>query len=274
MLRIIFIVIFFIGTLNCHAWNWQGHHVMAQIAYDNLTPAAKKMCRKYLSTHSKHSPNDNFITASTWLDRIKYKNIHRYDALHYIDIPFSTDKQKLPAIEGVNAVWGINNAISLLTSKKIKKSDKRLALLILIHLVGDIHQPLHTVTKVSNQLPRGDFGGNLFLLGRNPIAKNLHQYWDKGAGFFSGYGRMDQIKAKAHLLERKYPCRKFVITKNPEQWAKASHAIALEHVYKIKSKEIPKVSYKKNSQKIAKKQIAIAGCQLAGVINAIAKEHH
>lgn len=249
----------------------QGHQVIAQIAYDHLTPSAKKMCHKYLRSHSKRSLNVNLIAASTWLDRIKYKNIHRYDALHYIDIPFSTEDSNLPAVDNINAVWGINNAISLLSAKKIKKSDKRLALLILIHLVGDIHQPLHAVTKVSKQFPKGDFGGNLFLLGKNPIAGNLHQYWDGGAGFFTGYSRIHQIKQKARFLEQSYPCSKLISLKNPEQWAKASHALAINHVYKINPKEVPNMQYQLDAQDIVQKQTAISGCRLATLLNDIAK---
>lgn len=249
----------------------QGHQVIAQIAYDHLTPNAKKMCHKYLRSSSKRTLNTNIIAASTWLDRIKYKNIHRYDALHYIDIPFSTEDRELPAVENINAVWGINNAISLLSTKRINKSDKRLALLILIHLVGDIHQPLHAITKVSKQFPKGDFGGNLFLLGKNRIASNLHQYWDSGAGLFKGYNRAQQIKSRARLLEKKYPCDTFVLPQNPEQWAKASHLLAINHVYKINLKEKPNRQYQLEAQAIAQKQTVIAGCQLATLLNAIAK---
>lgn len=252
----------------------QGHQVIAQIAYDHLTPSAKKMCHKYLRSHSKRPLDVNLISASTWLDRIKYKNIHRYDALHYIDIPFSTEDNHLPAVEHINVVWGINNAISLLSAKKIKKSDKRLALLILIHLVGDIHQPLHAITKVSNQFPKGDFGGNLFLLGKNPIAGNLHQYWDSGAGLFTGYGRISQIKSKAYLLEQKHSCNEFSSSQNPEQWAKTSHILAIKHVYKIKPKEAPNMQYQIDAQYLAQKQTVVAGCQLAMVLNSIAKRGH
>ena len=86
--------------------------------------------------------------------------------MHYIDIPFSSDGTALPAIDHTNAVWGINHAISILNSNKSNAGDKKLALRLLIHVVGDIHQPLHAVTRVSSQLPEGDLGGNLFPLGR------------------------------------------------------------------------------------------------------------
>ncbi|MGL5742868.1 MAG: S1/P1 nuclease [Legionella sp.] len=50
----------------------------------------------------------------------------------------------------------------MLSSKHTNAADKRFALRLLIHVVGDVHQPLHAITRVSTQLPKGDMGGNLF----------------------------------------------------------------------------------------------------------------
>ncbi|MGC1182759.1 S1/P1 nuclease [Legionella sp.] len=271
MIRFFNTLIFYFYALNCFAWNMQGHQVIAQIAYDHLTPHAKEMCHKYLNPRSKKNLNANFLTASIWLDLIRFKNIHWYDTFHYIDIPFSNDGSNLPAVRSTNAVWGINHAISILTTKKAKLVDKRLALLILIHLVGDIHQPLHAVTKVSNQLPKGDLGGNLFPLGTNAVGNNLHRYWDKGAGFYTGHSRANHIKNKALLLEEKLSCSLIKIQKNPEQWARDSHHLAVKQVYQIKRKEIPSKRYQLNAQNSIQKQSLIAGCRLAALLNHIAE---
>lgn len=272
MTRVIYAVLFCLWALTGHAWNHQGHRVIAQIAYDNLTPKAKKMCALYLNSRSQKTFNKQFIAAAVWMDLIKLKNIHWYDAFHYIDIPFSTDNSVLPTIEKGNAVWGINNAISILSSKNAKKSDKRLALLILIHLVGDIHQPLHAVTKVSTQLPQGDQGGNLFLLGSNDVAENLHRYWDNGGGFFAGKNSLSRIKNKANRLEERFPCELLETQKNPQQWADMSHELAVTQVYQIHVKEVPSKQYQENAQNIAQKQVVLAGCRLSSLLNNIANK--
>lgn len=248
----------------------QGHQVVAQIAYDNLTPAAKKMCQKYLHSRSKRSDSANFIAASIWMDQIKFKDLHWYDTFHYIDIPFSKDNTTLPSIPRVNAVLGIKNAVKVLSSKKTNVADKTLALRILIHLLGDIHQPLHAVTKVSNHLPKGDAGGNLFLLGTNNVGTNLHQYWDNGAGFFMDKGRMYQINNKAQQLEQKWSCALIDTKKNPKKWAKESHTLAINQAYQIKFKEVPNEQYQLNAQNVSQKQSVIAGCRLAALLNDIA----
>lgn len=266
MKRVIYALIIFYLTLNAYAWNAAGHKVVAQIAYDNLSPNAKIMCHKYLSSSITKS-NRSFITAATWMDDLRAKEIYWYDEMHYIDIPFSDDKRKLPPIGKINAIWAIKQANKVLLSKKTNLSDKRLALYMLIHITGDIHQPLHTVTKISNQFPKGDLGGNLFPLGKNPIGNDLHHYWDRGAGFFIGQFNAKKIKLTAHQLEKKWPCASINNEVNPAKWAKYSHKLAIQHVYKLSPNRIPSIKYQKKAQNLVQKQVAFAGCRLAALLN-------
>ncbi|KTD50975.1 S1/P1 nuclease [Legionella quateirensis] len=272
-------IITFFLVLSCctsYAWNAMGHQLVAQIAYDNLTPAAKKMCNNYNRSYSADASNANFIVAATWLDAIRANDIHWFDSLHYIDIPFSYDETPLPPLQEVNALWGIKQAITVLSSEKSSMADKGLSLRILTHLIGDVHQPLHTVTKVSKRLPRGDMGGNLFKLAHNPIGDNLHKYWDNGAGSLTGQSKQFQVKNKARQLEQKWPCSEAVKEKNPRKWINASHQLALNKVYKVAQNKIPGKRYQLEAQNITQKQILLAGCRLATVLNGIAahQAHH
>lgn len=267
MRRIIYVCIFWIIALNSNAWNALGHQLVAQIAYDNMSPEARKLCNKYNRSYTKISPASNFVVASTWLDVIKRKDVHWFDTLHYIDIPFSTDESQLPAQQKTNALWGVKQALSVLSSSKSSITDKGLSLRILIHLVGDIHQPLHTATKISKSLPQGDLGGNLFILSKNPIGNNLHKYWDNGGGILIGQSKKFQIKNKAHQLEKKWSCASATIQMKPEQWINASHQLALTQVYTLSPYTKPNKRYQLNAQKITEKQIVFAGCRLAKLLN-------
>src|SRR4029450_371927 len=108
---------------------------------------------------------------------------------HYINVPHflsPTDEQALagkvkvnqsldpPAkpIEEMNAIQTIRLARSMLADDKISKSEKAIMLAWLFHLVGDIHQPLHSTALFSQKLfPDGDRGGNLILTQQT---RNLH----------------------------------------------------------------------------------------------------
>ena len=264
MIRVIYTVIFGIWALNCYAWNAVGHKVIAQIAYDNLSPNAKKMCTKYL--RSSNPPEAAFLAASTWMDKVKSKNIHQYDLMHYIDIPFSVDGTIIPPVEDVNAVSAIKDALAMI-SKSTRKNEKRLALRLLIHIVGDIHQPLHAITRVSSQLPKGDLGGNLFPLGANSVGKNLHQYWDSGAGYFRGHYNTNKIKNKAWQLEQKWPCEQINELISPKKWANDAHKIAIKYGYQLNPNDSPDEKYQAKAQILAQKQVAYAGCRLAMLLN-------
>ena len=63
---------------------------------------------------------------------------------------------------------------------KISNEDdaKSFALRLLIHYVGDIHQPLHATSRVDSKYPKGDAGGNFFHVPQKGDVKNLHSVWD------------------------------------------------------------------------------------------------
>ena len=146
-----------------------------------------------------------------------------------------------------------------------------MALRIILHIVGDIHQPLHAVTKVSHNYPQGDRGGNLVLLQKNRIAPNLHAYWDRGAGLWSTHHHYSsrQIKTIAKRLESKYPCS---LQKNtdldPMHWALESHQIAINLAYhSLPSANQPSLEYQQKAQQQSQERVALAGCRLANLLN-------
>jgi len=272
MLRTLCTSLLALVTLTGYAWNAMGHKLVAQIAYDNLTPEAKALCKRYGSAATISKSKSGFVKASTWMDVIRRKDIHWYDNLHYIDTPFTTDDVPLPPLQKINAVWGIKQALIVLSSSKSNDMDKGMSLRILTHLVGDIHQPLHTVTRISKELPKGDLGGNLFHLAKNPIGSNLHQYWDNGGGVLIGPSKKFQVENKARHLEKKWSCATVNTESRPGDWVKAANRIAISQVYTLSPQQIPSKHYQLNAQNITEKQILLAGCRLAALINTIEKQ--
>src|SRR5207302_908104 len=93
--------------------------------------------------------------------------------------------------------------IAIVKSSKAAASDqkKAIALCWIIHQAGDIHQPLHAISRFSNAFPQGDRGGNLVHpfpnpRGSRPYSKNLHAYWD------DLLGDDDRVKTFNDLSER------------------------------------------------------------------------
>jgi hypothetical protein len=259
----ILLCVFFM--LPVFAWSAVGHRVIAQIAYDYLTPKAKRHyahINQVLNTDRHHL---NLIMASVWLDLMYSQQLISFRPLHYIDIPFSKDHTVLPEISPNNAVTAIRSASTTLTDPKISPRKQAIALRILLHVVGDIHQPLHATSRVSAHHPDGDRGGNDFKLGKNRVSPTLHGYWDRGGGLLQHPMSSLKIKQLARTIEAHCICP-------PENfdamhWAEESHDLALKCVYALKEKTIPSDHYQQATQDITKHQLGYAGCRLAGLLN-------
>ena len=151
-------------------------------------------------------------------------------------------------------------------------SDKRaIALCWLIHLVGDIHQPLHTVSFFSDQFPDGDRGGNLFWIKPKGVVK-LHSFWD---GLMGESTKVREVLNEATSIKLTYKKDKSVIDLNPVVWSKESFQLAIEKAYlngvlkgkadKEKAVPVPE-NYGQEAKEAGVNQILSAGHRLAGIL--------
>lgn len=254
-------------------WNALGHRLIAKIAYNQLTPKAKCTFNRYNRAVNKSFTPQNWVNAAVWLDTIRYQKIEKYNSMHYVDWYYSEDGTSLPPFNQINAISGINQSMDTLKEPSANNLNKGLALRVILHVVGDIHQPMHTISQVSREYPEGDRGGNLVILSKNSIAKNLHSYWDNGGGYLklkTPKKRNPSIKKMAAQLEHEYPCSSLSLTIAPTEWAKESHELGIK-AYQLLYHNIPYHYYQITTINIVKKQIALAGCRLGALLNAIAE---
>lgn len=252
---------------NAYAWNDMGHCVIAQIAEHQLSDAAKQRIQPYQKAMSSHTRPMSFVSSATWLDKIKRQHIPWFNTLHYINIPFSLDGTVLPQVDQFNAVWAVEQAEKILANPKATWLDKGVSLRIMLHVVGDLHQPLHSATLVSSRHPDGDQGGNLLLLGKNPVAKNLHGYWDKAAGLLKPGCNRTAVMTMAQRIESQWPCTQVSVNTPPMVWAQESHQLAKEFAYQVADGAVPSKKYQDKAQLIATQRLAAAGCRLAVLLN-------
>lgn len=136
------------------AWNFIGHAVIAQIAYQQLTPTAKKKVDRLVTTFSHVYPNvDSYQEMSDWADTVRKDGVTEFSAWHFIDKPFSVDGSSLPYYAKENVAWAITKTENSLTVAK-NPFNQALSLAMLTHFVGDIEQPLHCATRVSKKIRR------------------------------------------------------------------------------------------------------------------------
>lgn len=145
------------------AWGAKGHGLVAEIAFNFLDDSTKMKVKKYLG-------NLTIEEAANWMDDSKSNSYYDYmRTWHYLDI----DKglSYAPSTER-NIITVLHSAIAELRSiDKMKRKDIKRNLLLIFHLMGDLHQPLHTGYTI-------DKGGNTVNVTSQNFASNLHSAWD------------------------------------------------------------------------------------------------
>lgn len=281
--------LFLISLLPLQAWNATGHRVVAVIAYDHLNPKAKARVDDLLRQHpdlGKLPPREAFLAASVWPDTIKgdarfyddtrkdavptpllpgFPSMARHTNWHYIDIPFSPDGTPLEPPAVPNALIELKR---ILKEPNLSNYD----LPWLVHLVGDVHQPLHCVSRFIKSEPHGDQGGNLTFV---MPGRNLHSVWDDGAGNDSSDAYVDKFATEitAGLVGSNGQLPR--LSKDPKKWIDEEVDLAKREVYTFgyapSSREHPIAlpeGYEAHVRMVARVQIAKAGFRLASALNA------
>jgi len=256
------------------AWNAVGHRLVAQIAYDQMSPEARQFFKQENNLLNHKHKAYGLVNSAVWMDQLYAAQYKSLRSMHYIDLPFTSDQMKLPPYAKNNAVFAIEQADKVLSNFCSTDLDKAISVRILWHVVGDIHQPLHAATCISSVYPFGDRGGNLVILQKNSVARNLHAYWDKGAGFLNQktHYRQQDIKKMAKKIQQQFPCHLQSMTLDPMSWAKESHEIAVKIAYGTLHNNADE-KYQQTVQRISLERIAIAGCRLAALSDHIAMHY-
>lgn len=272
-------------------WGAGGHMMVASIAFNRLNPRAKAKANELLAIAinpaNVSARSKDFVNAAHWADDLRpFAEFDSFKALHFIDKPFSIDGTPLPADlpEPDNIIKALEDNVNILKTSTDKNAQAQ-ALRFIIHFVGDIHQPLHSATRVSSALPEGDRGGNLVSIkipGQDGKLKktNLHSFWDGGIGTFPKTGPnfrpppLSQIPAAAAKATAGNPDSdpdlKLDEPFNFSAWADESFDLAKDVAYKgMKNGAKPTVAYKNKAVKVARKRVAWGGYRLAALLNAI-----
>ncbi len=161
------IVLFFNLQVFCTDFYWgqTGHRTTGEIATAHLTKRTKRAINKLLNGQS-------LAFVSTFGDEIKSdRSFRKYSAWHYVNFPFDKKYGEEKPSERGDLVQGIEHCIKILEDKSASKEDKIFYLKMLVHFMGDLHQPLH-VGKGE------DKGGNDIQVRWFNKGSNLHRVWD------------------------------------------------------------------------------------------------
>jgi hypothetical protein len=245
------------------AWGAEGHRIVALIAADELTPAAKAQVLGLLGSPDARSAMEE---ASTWADKIKFQRPETRP-WHYVDIEIGTRGYDKAADcpDDACVVAQIDRDEGILRDRKLAQPVRAEALRFLIHFIGDLHQPLHCADN-------HDRGGNEVnvMIGRRH--ENLHAVWDDNV--VQALGR-DPEKVASRLEADITPARATVWRHGTTvDWANETFGVASREVYaKLPGSggtnapvTLPE-GYAHNESIAAARQLEKAGVRLASVLN-------
>ena len=232
-------------------WFELGHRVVARIAETRLTPHAAAAVRDLLGGQS-------MADASAWADLIRGRRPDT-SPLHFVNIPLNaTAYDSARDCRASCIISAIENERRTLADPAASTVERAEALRFLIHLIADLHQPLH----VSDN---GDKGGNLTQVQFAGKGTNLHKVWDgeliEAAGMDDAayLGRLRQQMATQDLTAFE--------TGSVVDWAMEGHRVAAENAYRIPRNRHLDEAYLDANLPVVDLAIIKAGVRLAKVLN-------
>jgi nuclease S1 len=150
-----------------HAWGAEGHQIIAAIAQQHLEPAAAKEVARLL----EQEPGATLVSISTWADEHRSPATAAWHCINFPKRDCQYEKER-DCPDGKCVVEAIRKQTSILQFD-VNDEKRRIALKYLVHLVGDVHQPLHAGWGE-------DRGGNTYQLQAFMRGSNLHAWWDTG----------------------------------------------------------------------------------------------
>lgn len=233
------------------AWGATGHRATGQIAEQYLTAKAKKKLEALMGQES-------LAIASTWMDEIRSDTSYRFATTwHYTTIPDGKKYEDVAAKPDGKIIEKIEKFISDLKGGKLSKKQELEELKMLIHLVGDIHQPLHVGRP-------GDKGGNDIKVKWFRRETDLHSVWD--SEMING-SQLSYTELAASLGKPEKATVKKWQSATVRDWAHESMTYR-DQVYDIGDGNLW-YEYSYTHWAIVKQRVLQAGIRLAGVLNQI-----
>lgn len=304
MRSIFVLLIAFLGSAPALAWNSLGHKVVAEIAWQQLTPEQRQPIvdairhnPRFVENFANEMPPDVangdkatqdhwiFQQAATWPDIIRKSDFDRPN-WHYVDFPFfisgerrikaniSSDFPTKSDPKKYNVSQAAKYCLATVKDRGAAEQAKGLAYCWLLHLVGDMHQPLHSTAIFSDYFPNGDRGGNEIPLTRG---RNLHSLWDN---LLSRQSKMSDVARTVAELKQDKESWKVETKPDIDGWIAESHELAKTVVYeptilqavrdatpgtKLQPISLPD-SYMREAGKVARQRIVAAGLRLGALL--------
>ncbi len=243
---------FTVPALSASEWGRTGHYITGEIAWQYLTDQTKAEVERVLGDVS-------LSVATVWMDQVRPRDEYRHTAdWHWVTIPYGMSYEEAEKNPNGDIIQALERKIAAIKEGGLSESEERDHLRMIIHMVGDIHQPLHVGTGK-------DRGGNDVRVEWMGDRSNLHRVWDTNMIESYGYEVVDIARgidrAPQELIEKWQ-------TATVRGWALESVSYR-DAVYNIPEDGKLDWEYRNRNFHIVEKRLLQAGVRMAAVLNAI-----
>ena len=244
-----------LSALSAFGWGQKGHDTTVFIAENHLTPFTKQAVEELFDGKS-------MVYYANWLDNASHTPEYAYSKTwHYKNIDHGIDFEEAPLLETGDIVRAIADQVSVLQSPEATRDQKQLALKMVIHLLGDIHQPMHMGHA-------SDLGGNRWIIKYFGKDNNLHSVWDSSLPESAHKWSYTEWQQQIDRLSEEEQ-NQILQDGNPFMWGKETYEVCKD-VY-AKTPQDTKISYDYIAEwtPVIEMQFVKGGLRLADVLNSV-----
>jgi hypothetical protein len=251
MKKLLVSTLFFVFFSNVFGWGPTGHRVTGWIAEKHLSKKARKQVERILKGQS-------LAMVSTWMDEIRSDSSYDYTSdWHWVTIPDGMSYDQADKNPKGDVIVTLERLITELKSGKLNSDEEAKHIKMLIHLIGDIHQPLHVGGG-------NDRGGNDVKVMWFRVDSNLHRVWDSD---MIDDSKLSYTELAQSLILPSESILKQWRESSVRDWANESMALRRE-VYDYDRNRLG-YEYTYRKFHIVRKRLLQAGVRLAAVLNEI-----
>ncbi len=251
ILLFICMLTFSVSAFSAEDWGRTGHRATVTIAEKYLTKKAKRAIDKLLG-------GESLAFVSTYADELYSDNRYRkYSPWHYVQFPFESTYETYPKNEKGDIIVGINTCIAILKNENSTHEEKVFHLKLLVHFLGDMHQPLHTCLAE-------DRGGNNFQVRWFDRGTSLHTVWDTKMieSYNMSYSELAAASTQLSKEQMKQLQQGSLL-----DWVNESRDICKDVYANTESGENLGYKYMYRYVNVVRSQIQKGGIRLAGILN-------
>lgn len=235
-------------------WGQKGHDTVACIAECNLTPEAAARVADLLDGYS-------MVYWANWLDSASHTPEMAYTKTwHYANVDEGFTFDSMPKNPSGDAVEAIERIVADLKSGKLSRDEERLSLKMLIHLVGDLHCPMH-----AGHL--SDRGGNSVRVRFFDEETDLHSLWDTALPEAAHRWSYSEWQSQLDRLPEEAVTE--IQRGTPREWFEESHAVCRDIYADTPADSSLSYDYITRYTPVVERQLLHGGLRLAALLNEI-----